>query len=48
MLRFLAKNGVDEEHRVQIVEELFAKCDKDGNGTVDIEEFVEEYIFTKD
>lgn len=48
MLDFLAKNGVDEEHRTQIVEELFNKCDRDGNGYVDLNEFVDEYIYTKD
>jgi predicted nuclease with TOPRIM domain len=47
MLDFLAKNGVDEDHRVQIVDELFNKCDADGNGYVDIGEFVNEYIDTK-
>lgn len=47
MLSWLAKNGVDEEHRAQIVEELFSKCDMDKNGTVEINEFTEEYIDTK-
>jgi Ca2+-binding EF-hand superfamily protein len=47
MLKFLAKRNVDEEHRVQIVDELFDKCDKDGNGFVDIDEFTSEYLSTK-
>ena len=47
MLDFLARNGVDEEHRVQIVDELFNKLDADGNGAVDVSEFVNEYIDTK-
>ena len=47
MLNFLAKRNVDEEHRIQIVDELFDKCDKDGNGFVDIDEFTSEYLSTK-
>lgn len=47
MLNFLAKRNVDEEHRIQIVDELFDKCDKDGNGFVDIDEFTGEYLSTK-
>lgn len=47
MLTFLAKRNVDEEHRIQIVDELFDKCDKDGNGFVDIREFTDEYLSTK-
>jgi Ca2+-binding EF-hand superfamily protein len=47
MLNFLAKKNIDEDHRVQIVDELFSKCDHDGNGYVDIEEFGQEYISTK-
>lgn len=47
MLDFLERNGVDEEHRIQIVDELFNKCDADGNGFVEIEEFINEYIDTK-
>jgi Ca2+-binding EF-hand superfamily protein len=39
MLSFLAKKNIDEDHRIQIVDELFSKCDHDGNGEVDIEEF---------
>lgn len=27
MSTFLAKKGIDEEHRLQIVDELFSKCD---------------------
>lgn len=47
MLLFLAKKNIDEDHRVQIVDELFSKCDEDGNGEVDIKEFSQEYLSTK-
>lgn len=47
LLSFLANRKVDEEHRIQIVDELFDKCDKDGNGFVDIREFTDEYLSTK-
>ena len=36
MSEFLATKGIDEEHRGQIVEELFSKCDIDGDGRIDI------------
>ena len=48
MAAFLAKKGVDEEHRGQIVEELFSKCDADGNGLIDIAEFTQQYADTMD
>ena len=47
MLIFLAKKNIDEDHRGQIVDELFSKCDIDGDGEVDIGEFTAEYIETK-
>ena len=47
MLQFLGKKGIDEEHRVQIVDELFQKCDEDNDGVVDLNEFVHHYIDTK-
>ena len=47
LAEFLAKRGVDEEHRGQIVDELFSKCDTDKDGTVDLSEFVSHYITTK-
>lgn len=46
MLNFLAKRNVDEEHRIQIVDELFDKCE-DFNGFVDLDEFTNEYLSTK-
>jgi len=36
---FLAKQGIDDEHRSQIVEELFEKLDNDANGRIDLDEF---------
>jgi Ca2+-binding EF-hand superfamily protein len=47
MLFFLEQSGVDEEHRVQIVQELFNTCDPDGNGFVDLNEYANEYLKTK-
>lgn len=47
MMTFLAQKGVPEEHRKEIVEELFSKCDQDMNGEIDIDEFVAHYIDTK-
>ena len=47
MAEFLAKKGVDEEHRGQIVDELFSKCDVDANGKIDLAEFVSHYVTTK-
>ena len=44
---FLAQKGIDEDHRGQIVDELFSKCDKNGDGDVQIQEFVDYYIITK-
>ena len=47
MMSFLAQKGIQEEHRKEIVEELFGKCDQDHNGEIDIDEFVAHYIDTK-
>jgi Ca2+-binding EF-hand superfamily protein len=47
MTRFLAQKGIDEDHRVQIVEELFSKCDTDMSGKIELEEFVNHYVDTK-
>jgi Ca2+-binding EF-hand superfamily protein len=40
MDRFLAKKGIDADHRQEIVDELFNKCDADHNGRIEIDEFV--------
>ena len=45
---FLAKQGIDDEHRSQIVDELFDKLDDDGNGRIDLNEFSTQYVSTKD
>ena len=47
MLIFLAKKQIDEDHRGQIVDELFSKCDVDSDGEVYIGEFTAEYLETK-
>ena len=47
MASFLASKGIDEEHRGQIVDELFSKCDADGNGRIELSEFVAHYVSTK-
>jgi len=47
MMNFLAQKGIDEDHRGQIVDELFSKCDANNDGQVQIEEFVNYYIITK-
>jgi Ca2+-binding EF-hand superfamily protein len=44
---FLAQKGIDEDHRGQIVDELFSKCDVNNDGDVQIEEFVNYYVITK-
>lgn len=33
---WLLKMGVDDEHRKEIVDELFSKCDLNGDGEVSI------------
>jgi Ca2+-binding EF-hand superfamily protein len=40
MYIFLAKKGIDEDHRQEIVDELFNKCDQDLSGKIEINEFV--------
>jgi calcium-dependent protein kinase len=44
---FLKSRGVDEDHRLQIVEELFSKCDEDHSGRIELNEFVDHYVDTK-
>ena len=47
MDNYLAGQGVDEEHRSQIVDELFEKCDKDGDQRIELAEFSGLYVSTK-
>jgi hypothetical protein len=47
MMSFLAQKGISEDHRKEIVDELFSKCDQDHNGEIDIDEFVAHYVDTK-
>ena len=44
---YLAQRGIDDEHRSQIVDEIFEKLDQDHNGHVDLNEFTQQYISTK-
>jgi len=44
---FLADRGIEDEHRAQIVDEIFDKLDLDQNGFVDLNEFSSEYVSTK-
>ena len=44
---FLSRQGIDDEHRTQIVDELFDKLDQDQNGRIDLTEFSEQYVSTK-
>ena len=44
---FLAKQGIDDEHRQQIVDELFDKLDQDQNGRIELNEFSAQYVSTK-
>jgi len=34
MMVFLAQKGIDEDHRGQIVDEIFSKCDLNNDGDV--------------
>ena len=47
MDNYLAGKGIDDEHRSQIVDELFDKLDKDANGRIDLAEFSQQYVSTK-
>ena len=47
MDNFLERQGIDDEHRSQIVEELFEKLDNDANGRIDLDEFSQQYVMTK-
>ena len=44
---FLHRQGIDDEHRQQIVDELFDKLDQDQNGRIELNEFSEQYVSTK-
>ena len=47
MNQFLAEKGVDEDHRVEIIDELFNKCDVDRSGRIELDEFITHYVETK-
>ncbi len=47
MDNFLAQSGIDDDHRSQIVAELFEKLDKDDDGRIDLSEFSLQYVSTK-
>ena len=47
MINFLTKKNIDADHRDEIVDEIFRKCDIDGNGFIELEEFVQHYLDIK-
>lgn len=47
MDNFLRQKGIDEDHRNQIIEVVFKACDQDGNGLIELDEFVNQYLETK-
>ena len=47
MINFLTKKNIDADHRDEIVYEIFRKCDIDGNGFIELEEFVQHYLDIK-
>lgn len=47
MDNYLMNQGINDEHRSQIVDELFEKLDKDANGRIEIAEFSSQYVSTK-
>lgn len=47
MNNYLAGLGIDEDHRIQIIDELFEKADLDGNNRIELGEFSALYIDTK-
>ena len=48
MNNFLAQKGIDEDHRLQIIDVVFSACDLDGNGLIELNEFIGHFINTKD
>lgn len=46
MLGFLEAKNIDHNHRTEIVDEIFKKCDMDGNGYIELDEFVKYYFDT--
>lgn len=47
MINFLTKKNIEADHRDEIVDEIFRKCDADGNGFIDLQEFVRHYLDIK-
>ena len=47
MNNFLASKGIDEDHRMQIIDVVFSACDLDGNGFIELDEFIGHFITTK-
>ena len=44
---FLRDRGLDEEHRLQIIDVIFQNTDQDENNTISLDEFVSHYVNTK-
>ena len=47
MFSFLLSKGIDESHATQILDVVFKACDTDASGLIDLEEFTQNYIQTK-
>ena len=45
---FLREKGIDEDHRIQIIDVIFQNADLDGNNAISLYEFVKHYVDTKD
>ena len=41
---FLGQKGISEEHRMEIIDVVFSACDADGNGFIELDEFVNQYV----
>ena len=44
---FLKQKGIDEDHRIQIIDVIFQNADADGNNEISLDEFVQHYVDTK-
>ena len=47
MNNFLEQKGIDQEHRMQIIDVVFQACDLDGSGLIELHEFIGHFLNTK-
>ena len=47
MNNFLARKGIDEEHRLQIIDVVFQAVDLDDSGLIELHEFIGHFLNTK-